>query len=120
MVDLKEIKNILGKLNFSSRAEINKNRWSAKNNDYEICLDLVDKLGLFVEVEVKEDKFLAEFKNKLTFSFEEMRDGSLNLYAKDILHLQIPNFNNKFKNNPDWNFLPNQKDLVYDCIKKDV
>ena len=81
-----------------------------------ICVDSVAKLGLFVEVEAKDDHFLEVFRSKLPFQFKEIRYGYTNLYAKEILSVKVPNFKQNFFKNPDWNYLKGQKQLVKQII----
>ena len=116
IIDINKLKEIFKDLSFIPIMEINKIRFSAKNKNYEICIDFIEKLGLFLEIEVKDDNFLDIFRNKLPFNFEEIRHGYTYLYAKDILKIQVPNFKDNFLKNSDWNFLEGQKQLVLDII----
>jgi adenylate cyclase class IV len=118
MIDINELKQILQKLQFVEKIKIEKNRWSAKNRNYEICIDSVNHLGVFVEIEVKEDLFLEHFRNRLSFDFEEIRHGYTELYAKQILKIKVPDFKQNFIENSDWNYLAGQKELVMQILNK--
>ena len=116
IVNFSKLKNILKELNLEKKIIIKKTRWSENNKNYTIFIDSVDKLGLFVEIEVKNDSFLNFFRNKLSLRFEEIRHGYTSLYAKEVLRIKIPDFESNFRNNPDWNFLGDQKDVVRKII----
>ncbi|MCS6984005.1 MAG: class IV adenylate cyclase [Leptospiraceae bacterium] len=47
-----EIFEILDQLGFIAKCEINKHRWISKAGDYTISLDVVEYLGIFLEVEL--------------------------------------------------------------------
>ena len=116
-VDVRELKNILKKLNFVEKIKIKKMRWSAKKDEFTICIDSIKQLGLFVEIEVKDERIFERFKKMLPFHFKEIRHGYTELYAKEVLKIEVPDFKNNFKNNPDWNFLKGQKELISHIIK---
>ncbi len=111
-IDSNKLKELFQKLKFIEKIKIKKTRWSAENENCKICIDSVNNLGLFVEIEVEDDSFLNIFKHKLPFQFKEIRHGYTNLYAKEVLKMKIPNFEENFSNNPDWNFLSGQKQLI--------
>ena len=112
IIDVDKLKEILQKLKFIEKIKIKKTRWSSANKNFTICVDSVKKLGLFVEIEVKNDNFMNIFRSKLPFKFKEIRHGYTNLYAKEVLKIKVPNFKENFKNDPDWNFLAGQKELI--------
>jgi adenylate cyclase class IV len=112
-INLVQLKEILRKLNFTEKIVIEKERLTGSNEHYTLCLDNVKNLGLFLEIEVKDDHDLDNFRNKIPFKYEEIRHGYTNLYAKDILKLTVPNFKEKFIENPDWNYFGNQKEIIY-------
>jgi adenylate cyclase, class 2 len=49
--DAKQIEDILDLMGYKEVVKVNKKRRSCKYNDYEVCLDEVDELGKFIEVE---------------------------------------------------------------------
>jgi adenylate cyclase, class 2 len=53
--DPKAIDQILNKLGYEPRVEVKKIRQKGKHKDYEICIDKVEKLGSFVELEKMAD-----------------------------------------------------------------
>ena len=116
-IDNNELKNILQKLNFFEHIKINKVRHIAKNENYEMCIDFVEDLGLFIEIETNEDGYLNYLRKKIPFKYKEIRHGYTNLYAKEVMKMDIPNFKEKFLSNPDWNFLNGQKEIVKGIIK---
>lgn len=98
---------------------INKSRLeSSKENGFHVILDRVEKLGTFVEVEAEEDDLLKEFISKFPFLNREIRYGYTNLYAERVLGLHIPDFNKKYQQNPNWNYLNSQKKIVKDLMSK--
>lgn len=50
-----ELKDIIELLGYKEFVRINKKRWISHYKDYEICLDEVDNLGCFVEMEKLEE-----------------------------------------------------------------
>jgi len=116
-IDIKELKAILKGLGFAEKIKIKKTRWSASNEDYKICVDSVERLGSFVEIEVKNDAFLDKFRKRLPFRYEEIRHGYTELYAKDVLKIKVPDFKAKFLSDPDWNYLPGQRQTIRRILK---
>lgn len=111
-IDIDELKAILKGLGFTEKIKIRKTRWSATNKDYKICVDSVERLGSFVEIEVKDDDFLETFRKRLPFRYEEIRHGYTELYAKEVLKIKAPDFKEKFLSDPDWNYLDGQKQII--------
>ena len=120
IIDIHKLKEILQRLKFVEKIKIDKIRWSAKNEIYKICVDSVNKLGLFVEIEVNDDNYLDKFRNKLPFQFKEIRHGYTDLYAKEVLKIKVPNFKENFLNNPDWNYLSGQKQLITQLLNNKI
>jgi len=117
-ITIKDLKNIFHELNLSEHIKINKVRYKGKNDKYEICIDLVEDLGLFVEIEATNDNLLNYFRENITFNYKEIRHGYTNLYAKEVLNIDIPNFKERFLNNSNWNFLNKQKEIVKNILKE--
>lgn len=116
-IDIKELKAILKGLGFSEKINIRKTRWSATDKECEICVDSVERLGSFVEIEVKNDDFLETFRKRLPFRYEEIRHGYTELYAKEVLKIKVPDFKAKFLSDPDWNHLPGQKQTIGQMLR---
>ncbi|MBT7902825.1 CYTH domain-containing protein [Candidatus Woesearchaeota archaeon] len=118
-LNIVKLKQILNKINFVKQMKISKTRQSAKNENGLICIDSVNELGLFIELEAKEDSYLDIFRTQLPFKFEEIRHGYTYLYAKEIMNIEVPTFKENFLNDPDWNFLKNQKEIISKLIQKE-
>lgn len=99
-------------LGFSEHIKIIKKRRKSKNKDFEVCVDEVKDLGVFVEIEAQSDSLLNQLKDKLPFNYKNIRHGYTNLYIDRILNINIPDFNDNFLKNPNWNYLNNQKEIV--------
>ncbi|MAE13311.1 hypothetical protein CMO92_01990 [Candidatus Woesearchaeota archaeon] len=117
-ISIDELKEILKKLNFIEHIKINKIRQIAKNEQYELCIDLVENLGLFLEIESHDVEIIVAIQKKLPFRYKEIRHGYPNLYAKEIKKINIPDFKEKFLQNPEWNFLKGQKEIIKELLKK--
>ncbi|MEK6960784.1 MAG: CYTH domain-containing protein [Nanoarchaeota archaeon] len=117
LIGIEELKAILKGLGFTEKIKIKKTRWSATNKDHKICVDSVERLGSFVEIEVKDDRFFETFRKRLPFRYEEIRHGYTELYAKEVLKIKAPDFKAKFLSNPDWNYLDGQKQQIISIIK---
>ena len=78
ITDKDTLKDILELLDYESTVEVHKKRIKTNYNDYEICLDDVDKLGTYIEVEKMSDengekvqKELFDFLQTLEISKED-------------------------------------------------
>lgn len=59
------LKDILELLNYESQVEVHKKRIKTNYKDYEICLDEVDNLGFFIEVEKMSEEDGEKIQNEL-------------------------------------------------------
>jgi len=116
LIDFNELLNIFKNLNLNEHIKIKKLRHVAKADNCEICVDFIENLGLFVEIEVQDDILLRQFLEKISFRYEEIRHGYTNLYAAEVMKIIIPEFKEKFIKNPDWNYLNGQKELIKKII----
>jgi len=89
--DPKKTEDILKILDYHEVARINKKRITCKYKDMEICLDDVDKLGTFVEVEKMSDgdslkiqKDISEFLNSLGVSGLIIKGYDRLIYEHDM------------------------------------
>jgi len=111
------IEEILNQLNLNKSIIINKKRYIASTKDYSIFLDDVESLGVFVEIEASNnDLDLKKILSKIEFNYKQILLGYTNLYAERILKMKIPDFDKKHKKDPDWNYLPGQKEIVMRLI----
>jgi adenylate cyclase, class 2 len=78
--NIEELEKILGHLGYLKAVKVNKKRRKCSYNDYEICLDEVEELGNFIEVE----KFSDEDSLKVQ---RELKDFliSLGIEEKDFV-----------------------------------
>lgn len=63
--DKNTLKDIIELLDFEKTVEVHKKRRRGKYNDYEICLDEVEGLGSFIEVEKMSDEDGKKVQNEL-------------------------------------------------------
>lgn len=68
--DLKQMEDAILLMGYVEGARVNKMRRTGKYGDYEICLDEVEGLGSFIEVEVISDKDASILQSEM-FSFLE-------------------------------------------------
>jgi len=120
LIDLNSLKDILQQLNLKMMMKIEKSRYSAEGSNFKMELDLVKELGIFLEIENNSSaQLLGEILKKLPYQKEIIKRGYTTLFAQKILKHPIPDFDNKGKNNPYWNFLPGQKEIVINIIKEE-
>lgn len=93
--------------------EINKTRKLFKIQDIDVCLDEVEKLGKFIEIEGTDNPYLIIEEIGIT-NFTEIRNG----YTEEILRKKYPNIipdekviHNFYLSNPGWNVLENEKEI---------
>lgn len=88
------IKNILAILGYEPQVEVKKIRQKGRFKDYEICLDEVEKLGAFVELEkmtddeVDAEKIQEELLLALEFLGLSREDQETKGYDTQIYHLK--------------------------------
>lgn len=116
-MDLETLLTVLRQLKLVPRIKIEKTRWITKGDGYDIAVDQVGKLGMFIEIEAQHDHLLDETISKLPLRHEEIRHGYVELYVREVLKKPVPNFKERFAKNPSWNFLKGQKELVQNIIK---
>ncbi|MFH1649686.1 MAG: CYTH domain-containing protein [Candidatus Woesearchaeota archaeon] len=119
-IDAESMKSILRELNFVERVVVEKKRMKANAQDFELCLDEVKDLGLFVEIEAKDVKLLGQFLRSFPFKSEEIRFGYDRLYAQEVLHMPITDFTERFEKDHDWNYLKGQKQLVEELLRSET
>lgn len=113
-----DVENILSQAGFKKTIEINKKSYEAENENVSFSIDYIKNLGLFLEIEVQDDKTLKKILEKINIIFKEERFGYTNLYAKEVMGKKIPDFSEKYEKYPDWNYLEGQKEIVKEMMKK--
>jgi len=99
VTDKDTLKDILELLDFEKTVEVHKKRRRGKYNDYEICLDEVDGLGSFIEIEKMSEEDGEKVQNEL-FNFLKtlgIKDEDRILIGYDSM-MWLKN-NETFKNN---------------------
>jgi adenylate cyclase class IV len=114
----KEIQKIFLKMGFKKSIVLIKKRYSFKCEKSIISLDDIKNLGIFIEIESPTHEELESILKKISFNFKQERYGYTNIYSERILNIKIPDYNKKYTENPEWNYLPGQKEIVNNFLLK--
>ncbi len=112
-----EAEKALQDIGLNKNIIISKKRFIAKKENLTFMLDIIDGLGIFLEIETSQNDNLKILIEKFNIPYKIITMGYTNLYAKNILNLDIPDFDKKYIENPDWNFFDGQKEIVQNIIR---
>jgi len=85
--DSKEMLEIIEKIGYHEVARVNKKRIKCNYHDYEICLDEVENLGVFIEVEKKSDKDVEKVRDGIMVFLRQfgVKEGDRVFFGYDTL-----------------------------------
>lgn len=116
-ISREEIEKIFSYLHLKKTIIIDKTRYSSdKEKGFQILIDFIKDLGLFIEIEAITEN-IRDVLKKFTEPHQRILYGYTNLYAKNVLNLEIPNFDEKYNEDPDWNYLPGQKKIIQSLLQ---
>ncbi len=116
LIDEKKAREFFLNLGLKDSIIIDKERLSSdKNKGFKVLIDSVKDLGIFVEIE-SFGKEMQEILEKFSLPYKRILYGYTNLYAENVLGLEIPNFNKKYAEDPDWNYLKGQKEIIQNLL----
>ena len=114
---LSEIEQILSHSNLKPMIIVNKNRVGYQQGQVQYIFDYIEGLGYFLEIESESEDPL-EILGKLQLEdYQLIRNG-----YNDMLAVNIPSYlpneekQKRFRENPSWNILPGEKDIVEEML----